>query len=100
MGRVELLSALEDRYQIEIDEASLTAATTVGDIERLVRSGGGVEADPSARYPYPAWTQRPPVRWFRVAFYYAVVLPITSVLCWVRVGPREVERPRGPALFV
>ncbi|MGH9959234.1 MAG: AMP-binding protein, partial [Pyrinomonadaceae bacterium] len=31
LGRIELLSALEERYQIEIDEAAFTAATTLGD---------------------------------------------------------------------
>jgi long-chain acyl-CoA synthetase len=100
LGRVELLSALEDRYQIEIDEASFTAATTVGDVERIV-SAGGARAGEAAQYPYPAWTQAEPVRWLRVAFYYAVVLPITSVLCWARVVGRERLRDlNGPALFV
>ena len=100
LGRVELLSALEDRYQIEIDEASFTAATTVGDVERIV-GAGGVRAGEAAQYPYPAWTQAAPVRWFRVGFYYAVVLPITSVLCWARVVGRERLRDlNGPALFV
>ena len=37
LGRIELLSALEERYQIEIDEAAFTAATTVDEIERIVR---------------------------------------------------------------
>ena len=100
LGRVELLSALEDRYQIEIDEASFTAATTVGDVERIV-SAGGARAEEAAQYPYPAWAQAAPVRWLRVAIYYAVVLPITSVLCWARVVGRERLRGLdGPALFV
>ncbi|HZB46413.1 MAG TPA: 1-acyl-sn-glycerol-3-phosphate acyltransferase, partial [Pyrinomonadaceae bacterium] len=101
LGRVELLSAIEDRYQIEIDESAFTAATTLGDIERLVRQGGGGGGDTSSRYPYPRWAQRFPVTWFRVAFYYAVVLPITSLLCWVRVrGAEHVRDLRGPVLFV
>jgi long-chain acyl-CoA synthetase len=100
LGRVELLSALEDRYQIEIDEASFTAATTVGDVERIV-SAGGARAEEAAQYPYPAWAQSAPVRWLRVAVYYAVVLPITSVLCWARIEGREKLRNlEGPALFV
>ncbi|HZI18751.1 MAG TPA: AMP-binding protein [Pyrinomonadaceae bacterium] len=100
LGRVELMSAIEDRYQIEVDEASFTEATTVADIERLVREGGGA-TEKAAQYPYPEWAQRFPVTWFRVAFFYAVVLPITCVLCWVRVRGREhVEGLRGPALFV
>jgi long-chain acyl-CoA synthetase len=100
LGRVELLSALEDRYQIEIDEASFTAATTVGDVERIV-SAGGARAEEAAQYPYPAWAQAAPVRWLRVAFYYAVVLPITSLLCWARIKGREnLKELHGPALFV
>ena len=100
LGRVELLSALEDRYQIEIDEASFTAATTVGEVERIV-SAGGARAGEAAQYPYPAWTQTEFVRWFRVAFYYAVVLPITSLLCWARVtGRGNLRGLDGPALFV
>jgi long-chain acyl-CoA synthetase len=100
LGRVELLSALEDRYQIEIDEASFTAATTVGDVERIVSEGGGPSPE-AAEYPYPAWTQSAPVRWLRVAIFYTVVLPITSLLCWVRVsGADSLRGLRGPALFV
>ena len=100
LGRVELLSAIEDRYQIEIDEASFTAATTLGEVEEIVR-GGGAGAENPARYPYPEWAQRFPATWFRVAFFYAVILPITSVLCWVRVrGVERLRDLRGPALFV
>src|SRR4029079_1311795 len=39
LGRVELLSALEDQYQIELDEAAITEATTLGDIEQIVSRG-------------------------------------------------------------
>jgi long-chain acyl-CoA synthetase len=100
LGRVELLSALEDRYQIEIDEASFTAATTVGEVERIV-SAGGARAAEAEQYPYPAWTQARAVRWLRVGFYYAVVLPITSLLCWARVtGRGNLRDVRGPVLFV
>ncbi|MFL6284394.1 MAG: AMP-binding protein [Pyrinomonadaceae bacterium] len=99
LGRVELLSALEDRYQIEIDEASFTAATTVEDVERIVRGGG--ESDSSAEYPYPEWPQRFPFTWLRLLVLYAVVFPITAVLCWLRVrGAENVRALRGPALFV
>jgi long-chain acyl-CoA synthetase len=99
LGRVELLSALEDRYQIEIDEASFTAATTVGEIERIIQSGG--DSEPAQRYPYPTWTQRFPATWLRLLLFYCVVLPITSLLCWVRVrGRGNVRRVPAQALFV
>lgn len=105
LGRVELLSALEDRYQIEIDEASFTAATTVGDVARIVRHGGQSDSsdssDSPAEYPYPEWAQRFPFTWLRVLVLYAVVFPVTALLCWLRVrGSENVRTLKGPALFV
>jgi long-chain acyl-CoA synthetase len=43
LDRVELMSALEDRYQVELDEAAFAAATTIADIERMLRHGASVE---------------------------------------------------------
>ncbi|HZI47064.1 MAG TPA: AMP-binding protein, partial [Pyrinomonadaceae bacterium] len=43
LGRVELLSAIEDRYQLEIDEAAFTEATTLAEVETLIRAGGHEE---------------------------------------------------------
>jgi long-chain acyl-CoA synthetase len=103
LGRVELLSALEDRYQIEIDEAAFTAATTLGDIEQLVGSAGSADETETtaSRYPYPLWAQRFPVTWLRVVLFYLITLPITRLLCWVRVrGRARLDSARGPLLFV
>ncbi|HST52083.1 MAG TPA: AMP-binding protein [Pyrinomonadaceae bacterium] len=99
LGRVELLSALEAHYKIEIDEASFTAATTLGDIERIVRSGG--ETESATQYPYPAWARRFPFTWLRAALLYVLVLPITALLCWVGVrGKERLRGLKGPVLFV
>jgi long-chain acyl-CoA synthetase len=40
LGRVELLSLLEDHYQIELDEACMTSATTLGDVEEQLKTQG------------------------------------------------------------
>ncbi|HLL76026.1 MAG TPA: AMP-binding protein [Pyrinomonadaceae bacterium] len=99
LGRVELLSALEDRYQIEIDEAKFTAATTIGDIERVLREGA---RDEEARpYPRTRWSQRWPFTWLRAAFIYAVALPLVWWMARPRTRGREhLRNLRGPALFV
>jgi long-chain acyl-CoA synthetase len=98
LGRIELLSALEDRYQIEIDEAAFTAATTIGDIERMIQEGTRDEAPP---YPYPEWAQSAPATWVRLVAFYLLLLPLTRLMCWVRVGGREhLEGLNGPVLFV
>lgn len=120
LGRVELASALEDRFQLELDEAALTAATTLADLERLVQSAGqrtrhaaapkavaSVDGNskPAAAevvpYPYPRWALRWPARWLRLFWYSALILPLTRLLCWVRV--REGARLtalREPVLFI
>ena len=98
LGRVELLSALEDRYGIEIDEAVFTAATTVGDVEKIIC---GATDETVAPYPYPRWTRKFPLTWIRTLLFYTVILPITLVLSRMRVSGRaNLEGLKEPVLFV
>jgi long-chain acyl-CoA synthetase len=98
LGRVELLSEIEERYQVEIDEAAFTEETTVGDVERMIREGAREE---TVSYPYPRWQQRAPLGWLRVAFIYALVLPATRLLGRSRTrGAANLRGLRGPAVFV
>lgn len=98
LARVELLSALEDRYQISLDEAAFTRATTIGDVERMVQ--GGV-AERVAAYPYPHWARSLPVRWLRTVLFYLIVMPITRVMSRMQAeGQARLEGMEGPVLFV
>jgi long-chain acyl-CoA synthetase len=98
LGRIELLSALEERYQIEIDEAAFTAATTLGDLERIVR---GEMEDQVTPYPYPNWSRKFPITWIRVLLFYSIILPITRVMSRMRVkGGSQLEGLNEPVLFV
>lgn len=98
LGRVELLSALEERYQVEIDEAAFTAATTLSDVERLI--DGGTE-ERAAPYPYPKWARTFPLTWIRLLLFYALVLPITRGMSRMRVsGSVHLDKLTAPALFV
>ena len=97
LGRVELLSALEDRYQIELDEAAFTEASTVEDLERIVREG---KAEAVA-YPYPSWAMRFPMTWIRPIVYHLFLLPLTWIMCKVRVnGRNQLKKIKGPALLI
>jgi len=108
LGRVELLSAIEDRYQIDIDEAAFTAATTLGDIERMIGEGAQQTTAPQTGaqqtgvpYSYPGWAERFPASWIRVVLYYLVILPITRLMCWARAeGKFRLDDLRGPVLFI
>lgn len=97
LDRVELMSALEEKFQVELNETSFAEARTLEDVQRLLREPVGRRRDDS----YPRWAQRAPVRWFRLAVYYALVWPATQILGHPKIVGRENLRGvRGPVLLV
>jgi long-chain acyl-CoA synthetase len=98
LGRVELLSAIEDRYQLEIDEAAFTDATTLAEVETLIRAGGHEEKSP---YPYPKWQRSWPLNWLRIVLLYGIVLPATRVMGSPGIrGKEHLRNVRGPLVFI
>jgi long-chain acyl-CoA synthetase len=97
LERVELMSAIEDRYQIDLDESNFTAAATVGELEKLLHQ----PAAPGPAYSYPRWTQHPLQCGVRVLIYYLFIWPATHLLAHPRVRGREkLNGFEGPALVV
>ncbi len=86
MDRVELMSALEDRYQVDLNEANFTQVATVGDLERLLHQP---QQAPHTGYRYPRWTQRWPITWIRDFIYYLLTLPATMIMAHPRIVGRE-----------
>ena len=97
LDRVELMSALEEMFHVELSETAFAEAKNVADVERLLKQPGVRRAEHS----YPRWTQREPVRWLRLAIYYALVWPATQILGHPKIVGRENLRGlRGPVLVV
>jgi long-chain acyl-CoA synthetase len=97
LDRVELMSALEEKFHVELSETAFAEAKTVAEVERLVRQPTAHRAE----YIYPRWTQREPIRSLRLAVYYALVWPATQILGHPKVVGREHLRDlRGPLLVV
>jgi long-chain acyl-CoA synthetase len=97
LDRVELLSALEQKFHVELSETAFAEAKTVAEVERLVRQPAAHRAE----YVYPRWTQREPIRCLRLAVYYGLVWPATQILGHPRITGREHLRDlRGPLLVV
>ena len=96
LERVELMSALEDRYQVDLSEASFTAASTVADLERILRG----EAASRVHYHYPRWALRWPVTWIRLLAHYLLLRPAVFLLGWPRVVGRENLRTTGGPVLV
>jgi long-chain acyl-CoA synthetase len=99
LGRVELLSALEDRYQISLDEAAFTAATTIADVQKLVR--GEIHDQTRAPYPYPNWPRWPIVKLIRLLLFYTIILPVVHMMTRFSIAGRaNLNELKGPALFI
>jgi long-chain acyl-CoA synthetase len=97
LDRVELLSTLEDRYQLDLSETRFSAVRTVGDVERMLRG----EAAPAAVYHYPSWTLHWPITWLRLLAHYLLMRPAIMLLGWPRIEGREHLRGvTGPLLVV
>src|SRR6201987_3804390 len=104
--RVELISALEDRYQVDLSETDFSNAQSVADLEKLVQKAeqGKAIADSGGRTPvfrYPRWPRWRPVRWIRALAFYCLMRPAMVLLGWPRVRGRENLRGvKGPVLIV
>ena len=97
LDRVELMSALADRYQVDLSEARFTSVRTVRDLERLLH--GETSAGPG--YHYPRWTLSWPIRWLRMMVHYVLLRPAVFLLGWPRIiGRDNLRGVHGPLLVV
>jgi len=97
LDRVELLSALEERYQIDLSETRFAAVKTVGDLQNILQS----KIPARVVYHYPAWVLRWPSTWIRLLVHYVLLRPSVFLLGWPRVIGREhLQEIRGPFLVV
>ena len=97
LDRVELLSALEERYQLDLSETRFAAVKTVGDLEAMLHG----QLPPRVPYHYPAWVQRWPVTWIRLLAHYLLLRPAVFLLGWPRIeGRQNLRGVAGPVIVV
>ena len=105
LERVELMMALEETFQVTIDEATFAAATTVGDLERLVQPLEGSAAAPVAvrseeQLVFPSWNRSRPARALRRASLPTWILPLLRPFVSLDVHGLEHLAPLpGPVIF-
>ena len=99
LDRVELMAAIENRYQVDLGDREFSKVNTVADLESLLKKSA-----PEAKkndYPYSRWPQNWLVRWIRVLVYHAVTLPYIMVMARPKVIGRErLKGFHGPALII
>ena len=97
LERVELLGALEDRYQVDLSETKFAEVATVKDLDRLLHGESGGQRE----FHYPRWTLRWPAQWLRLAVHYLLMRPAVFLLGWPRVaGLENLRGVAGPVLVI
>jgi len=97
LDRVELMSVLEERYQVHLNEAQFEDTATIGQLEKLIAQGTASTTE----YVYPQWPQHWAITAIRLAVYYFLAWPATYLLAAPRIRGRENLRGlQGPVLVV
>ena len=99
LERVELMIALEDRFQTRLDEGRFSDAASVAELKQLVEQPAPAE-DVAEPVDFPSWNRTWPVRIIRRLSLATWILPLARVFAWARVEGREHLRDlEGPVIF-
>ena len=99
LERVELMIALEDRFQTRLDEGRFSQAASIADLQQLVEQPAAAEevAEP---VEFPSWNRTWPVRLVRRLSQATWVLPLARAFAWATIEGREHLRDLdGPVIF-
>ena len=100
LERVELMVAIEDRFQTRIDERAFADAKSVGELRALVEKSASGEAPVPDPVDFPSWNRSWPARAVRRVSLPTWILPLARVFAWTRVEGREhLARLEGPVIF-
>jgi len=99
LERVELMVALEDRFQTRLDEGRFVTAGNVADLKRLVEQPPDTESAPEP-VDFPSWNRTLPVQVIRRLSQATWIVPLTRVFAHLRVeGLEHLTDLEGPVVF-
>ena len=99
LERVELMVALEDRFQTRIDEAKFSGAASLSDLKQLVEEPAAPEALDEP-LEFPSWNRSWPVRLIRRLSHATWIVPLTRLFAHARVeGLEHLRGLDGPVIF-
>ena len=99
LERVELMVALEDRFQTRIDEGRFSGAASIADLKALVEEPAGA-TEIEEPVDFPTWNRAWPARIIRRLSLATWVLPLARVFAHVSVeGLEHLKGLDGPVVF-
>ena len=104
LERVELMMAVEEAFQVTVDEGRFAAARTVADLEALARpldaSGAAVVSHEPEAIDFPSWNRTWLARAARRASLPTWILPVARPFVSLEVkGLEHLAALRGPVIF-
>ena len=99
LERVELMVALEDRFQMRLDEAKFSEAGSIADLKALVEHPAAA-AEIDEPVEFPSWNRAWPARLIRRLSLATWILPLGRVFAHLHVeGLEHLQNLEGPVLF-
>jgi long-chain acyl-CoA synthetase len=99
LERVELMVALEDRFQTRIDEGRFSDARNLADLKQLVEQAPAAAAIDEP-VDFPSWNRTWPVRTIRRLSQATWIVPLTKAFAYARVeGLGHLDAIREPVVF-
>jgi long-chain acyl-CoA synthetase len=100
LERVELMVALEDRFQTRLDEARFSEAASVTDLKALLAEPASPDSGVDEPVTFPSWNRSWPVRLARRLSQATWILPLARLFAWARVdGLEHLLGIDGPVVF-
>ncbi len=99
LERIEMMVALEEALNTNIDETAFSNVKTIADLERLTAAPTAT-APPPEPVEFPSWNRAFPFRALRAIAQPGFLLPLTRVFAWITVnGSQHLEGLHGPVIF-
>jgi long-chain acyl-CoA synthetase len=99
LERIEMMVALEEALNTNLDESAFATAATVADLQRLAATPASAEPV-SEPVDFPRWNRSWPVRTLRSVSQSIVLLPLARMFAWMHVeGLEHVQHLQGPVIF-
>lgn len=95
--RIELISRIEEKLNVALDEAKITSDTTVAELEDMVKGGTAVGKEP----PLKNWPRVWLIRWVREISQSLFIFPLLRVFAKIKVeGVENLKDADLPMVFM
>jgi long-chain acyl-CoA synthetase len=103
LERVELMMAMEEAFEVTVDEARFAAAATVADLDALIQpldASAGPQVQPTETFDFPAWNRSLLARAVRRVSLPTWILPPARLFMSLDVrGLENLRDLKGPVIF-